>query len=79
MNAEGAEVAAYTLILFGDVNGDGKINLSDMIKIRNHNLGTTLLSGVFSQAGDINHDAKINLSDMIKVRNHNLGTTLIEQ
>ncbi len=76
---QGREFAVLTVLIYGDVNGDGKINLSDMIKVRNHNLETALLQNIFCIAGDVNRDGKVNLSDMIKIRNHNLDVAAIPQ
>ena len=59
--------------------GDGKIDNSDRVKIRNHVLATSKLSGVYAVAADVNKDGQVNNSDRVKVRNHVLGTSLINQ
>ena len=76
---DGTQYAKWTVLLYGDVNGDGKISSSDCIKVRNHVLGTNTLSGLYAVAGDINRDGRVSSSDCIKVRNHVLGTILITQ
>lgn len=68
-----------TVLLFGDVNGDGYLRMSDMIKVRNHILGTGTLTGINLAAADCNHDGNIRMSDMIKIRNEILGTGTIVQ
>ena len=68
-----------TVILYGDVNGDGNLRMSDMIKVRNHILGTGTLKGAQLAAADCNHDGNIRMSDMIKIRNEILGTGTIAQ
>ena len=75
----GTQYAKWTVLIYGDANGDGKIDNSDRVKIRNHVLGTSKLSGVYSVAADINKDGQVNNSDRVKVRNHVLGTSLINQ
>lgn len=75
----GTQYAKWTVLLYGDVNGDGTISNSDRIKIRNHVLGTNKLTGVCFVAGDVNKDGQVSNSDRIKVRNHILGTTPITQ
>lgn len=67
----------YVVCVKGDVNGDGNVNNSDFIKVRNHILGTNTIVGVSSSAADVNADGKINNSDFIKIRNHLLGTNLL--
>ena len=68
-----------TVLLYGDVNGDGLLRMSDLIKVRNHVLGTNPLSGIFLEAADCNHDGYIRMSDLIKIRNEVLGTGTIVQ
>lgn len=75
----GTQYAKWTVLIYGDVNGDGKVSNSDCIKVRNHVLETNKLSGVYVVAGDINKDGRVTNSDCIKVRNHVLGTALIAQ
>ena len=67
------------VLLYGDVNGDGLLRMSDLIKVRNHVLGTNPLSGIFLEAADCNHDGYIRMSDLIKIRNEVLGTGTIVQ
>lgn len=75
----GTQYAKWTVLIYGDVNGDGAISNSDRIKIRNHILDTNELSGVYFVAGDVNKDGQVSNTDRIKVRNHILGTTPIAQ
>ena len=76
---DGTQYAKWTVLIYGDVNGDGVITNSDRVKIRNHVLGTSKLSGVYFAAGDINSDGQVSNTDRIKIRNHILGTALIKQ
>ena len=76
---DGTQYAKWTVLIYGDVNGDGTISNSDRIKIRNHILGTNKLTGVYFVAGDVNKDGQVSNADRIKVRNHILGTTPITQ
>ena len=54
--------------LLGDINGDGKVDVSDYIGIANHILGTTP-AGFIKEAGDVDRDGKIDVSDYIGVAN----------
>ena len=74
-----SQYAKWTVVIYGDANGDGKVDNSDRVKIRNHVLGTSKLSGALSVAADVNKDGQVNNTDRVKVRNHVLGTTLINQ
>lgn len=59
----------YTIIVFGDTNGDGKVNLIDAQKIVLHNKDNTKsLTGVYFIAGNVsNNDKVINLIDAQRV------------
>lgn len=70
-------VKEYTNIVIGDTNGDGLTNSADLLRIRQHLLGTKLLTGVYFIASDINYDNIINSADLLRVRQHLLGTKLI--
>lgn len=76
---DGTQYAKWTVVIYGDANGDGTINNSDRVKIRNHVLGTNKLSGAMSVAADVNKDGQVNNTDRVKVRNHVLGTSSINQ
>ncbi len=58
----------YTIIVTGDTNGDGKINITDMIAVKACTLKKSDLKGVYEKAGDVNGDGKINITDFIKVK-----------
>lgn len=58
-------VVSYML---GDINGDGKVDVSDYIGIANHILGNTP-EGFVLKAADVNEDGLIDVSDYIGVAN----------
>ena len=78
-DAEGKMIFQGTVLLFGDVNGDGISDIFDMMKVRNHILTTGILSGNALAAADCNHDDEIDIFDMMKIRNLILGTGTIIQ
>lgn len=78
-NSDGSVFNTFTVLIYGDVTGDGAITNSDLIKIRNHILSTVSLTDVYATAADVTKDASVSNSDLIKVRNHILNTSAIEQ
>ena len=62
-----------TLVLMGDINGDGRVVVSDVNKIRNDILGKVNLDTYEELAADVNCDDRIVVSDVNKVRNYILG------
>ena len=69
---------SYRLIVTADVNGDGKINITDMIAVKSSILGKSSLTDVYSKAADVNGDGKINITDFIKIKAHILGKSKID-
>lgn len=65
---EGTVVKKYSIVVTGDTNGDGKINITDMIAVKACTLKKSGLSGAYEKAGDVNGDGKINITDFIKVK-----------
>lgn len=58
----------YNLLIYGDVNGDGLINLIDVQNIILHYLGQSTLTGLNAMAGNVNNnDNNINLIDAQRV------------
>ena len=55
-------------IISGDINGDGKVDVSDYIGIANHIMGNTP-EGFVVKAADVNEDGLIDVSDYIGVAN----------
>ncbi len=69
----------YSIVIYGDVNGDGKISPSDYVKVKNKILGKENVDGCFELASDVNHDGKISPSDYVKIKNCIMGKESIEQ
>jgi len=62
---------ALTPIHFGDVTGDGEINLTDAVYLANYCLKSGLAPDPL-EAGEVNCDNKIDLSDVIYIANYYL-------
>lgn len=56
-------------VLLGDVNGDGKITPADYVRIKNHIMNKTKLTGDALKAADMNADGKITPADYVRVKN----------
>ena len=79
-NDQDETVIEYIFILYGDVNGDGKINSVDLLVLQRHILEIKKIDGVFLRAGNINKNGKMPTSlDLLLIQRHILGLKLIEQ
>ncbi len=63
----------YTIIIYGDVNGDGKVTTFDALSIRKAEKGYITLDNYKSEAADVKNDAIINTDDVYAVQNFVLG------
>ena len=75
----GDETKTFKYVLYGDLNGDGVVNLSDLVHVRNIILETSNLTGANLMAADINRDTKVNLQDLVFVRNDILGSPISQE
>ena len=69
----------YDVVLYGDLNGDGKVNALDLLKVQKHILNITKLSGAYLKAADPSKDNNVNALDLLKVQKHILGIAFISQ
>ncbi len=69
----------YTIVIKGDVNGDGLIYATDYVKIKNYIMNKGTLTGPYAFAADIDGDGKIYATDYVQIKNHIMGKKPIEQ
>lgn len=69
----------YKMIIFGDVDGDGRISILDLAKVKTHLLHITALSNEFITAGDVNKSNNIGISDLLAVKKQIMGLVNINQ
>ena len=63
--------------LKGDINGDGRVNVSDVGKANAHAKKTKDLEGYEFDCADINGDGRVNISDVGKMNAHAKKTVLL--
>lgn len=73
-------LAEYTVVLYGDVNGDGKINSVDLLVLQRHILEIQTIDEIFQKAGNINKNGRKPTSvDLLLIQRHILGLQIINQ
>ena len=70
----------YTIIIYGDSNGDGRINSVDLLKIQRHILELEKLEGIYLKASNVRKTGtKPTSVDLLLIQRHILGYQKIEQ
>ncbi len=69
----------YTVVIYGDTNGDGKVTTVDLLVGQRHILNVAVLNGAKLEACDINRDGRASTVDLLAGQRHILGITLITQ
>lgn len=73
-------VMTRQIVIYGDVNGDGAVDVLDIIRINRHTLGLSALKGVYLEAADANRKSDgVDVLDIIVTNRHTLGLTTIKQ
>lgn len=57
----------YKLFIKGDVNGDGDVTITDLVKVKKHLTGVDLLADVYMVAGDVTDTGDISTTDLIRI------------
>lgn len=70
-------VESFTVAVIGDMDGNGIVNVSDVVVLRTIILNQTA-AGVALTAGDIDSDGRINVSDVVSLRTMILNNSVPE-
>ncbi len=79
LNTDGSVQEEFTVLIYGDANGDGKLSSTDLLRIQKHILNTSKLTGASLEAADANRDGKVSSSDLLRLQKAILNTGTITQ
>ena len=65
-----ADIPAVTR---GDVSGDGKVSMMDLLVLRKYLAGITELTETQMKAADVNNDGKVSMMDVLWLRQYLAG------
>jgi Ca2+-binding EF-hand superfamily protein len=57
----------------GDINGDGRITMTDLLMCLHHVSGRTTLTGEAFLAADINGDGAVKMTDLLRILHYVSG------
>jgi len=77
---DGKTIIEFNIIVYGDTNGDGRINSVDLLVLQRHILEKEQFAGVFLKAGNISKNGKKPSStDLLLIQRHILQIQAIKQ
>lgn len=62
--------SVYTVIVSGDINGDGRVSIADFALVKSNMLGNNTLNEIQKKAADMNKDGKISIADIALIKSH---------
>jgi len=68
----------YYVVINGDTNGDGKIDITDLVQVSRHMANVSPLTGYRLAAGDINKDGRSDITDLVRISQHMAGVREIQ-
>lgn len=68
MTVEVGETYHLTLVVTGDIDGNGEITITDLAKLKLHYIEKELLSGANLKAADMNYDNEITITDLAQLK-----------
>ena len=68
---------SLTIVVTGDVNGDGRITITDVVKLQNYAANAGDLDGAAMMAGDLNGDGRITITDVVQAAQVTVGQRTI--
>lgn len=72
-------IQTYTVVMYGDTNGDGRISSADLNQAFNHVLRKSTLTGVYASAVDVDKNGRASSADLNQIFNHILRKSAIVQ
>lgn len=75
----GEHKLTYTVVVYGDTNGDGKVQGVDAMFVQSHVVGKKIMSGAYATAADANRDGKVQGVDAMFVQMQVVGKKQIQQ
>ena len=75
----GEENMIFEVVIYGDTNGDGEIDILDLLRVQKHILKASTLNKTQIKASDVSKDETVDILDLLKVQKHILGSSDIKQ
>lgn len=79
LDRSGKVINTYTVVIYGDTNGDGILDIFDLSQIQRDIIQVSPISGIKRTAGDTNRDGEIDIFDLSQVQRDIIGVAKVKQ
>lgn len=69
----------YKIVIYGDISGDGTINIKDLLFVQRYILKSLNLTNENKVAADVNKDGNVTIKDLLIIQKHILGYSNVSQ
>ena len=69
--------SSLTIVVTGDVTGDGRITITEVVKLQNYAAGAGDLNEAALKAADINGDGRVTITDVVQAAQVTVGQRTI--
>ena len=76
---DGKLVESKEIVIYGDANGDSKVNVLDAIIINRYTINLSKINDICMIGADVNRDGKVNVLDAIIINRYTIGLSDIAQ
>lgn len=67
------EAKTYNVAVTADTNGDGKVDIIDLLRIQKHLLNELKITDAYYMASDTNQDGKVDIIDLLRIQKYLLN------
>lgn len=68
MKLQVGDTLNFTLVVTGDIDGNGQLNITDLAQLKLHYIGKTLLTGTSLKAADIDGNGELTITDLAQLK-----------
>lgn len=71
--------ASYKAVVYGDVSGDGEVDIRDLLLVQQHIVGARVLENEYLKSADLNKDGTVDIRDLLLSQKNIVGEYQISQ
>lgn len=68
---------SLSVVIYGDVNGDGVVDLLDIVRLKKYIIGSQSLDSEYIEAADANRNGSSDILDIVAIKKHITGSRYI--